>query len=517
MLVLQSISSNRRLIWRIAGLWMVVLALGLAMIGMFLALQQARSFTARLMAQAEALAARVAADARSQLDAELKVALTEVLDGLQMRRVGQESSFTLPWQPPDRLPGWIDGLFLWDNQTVRVLAAPAVNNEGIQQLILVRFAPKPWPIMPEPSPRMEPGFIFQSADDRNLVLGYLSAPLANDQRVTVVAQLNLSRLRSDFLEPLVPVNAGLGLVNMAEASGPWWQPLSGPMRLWAIQPTDAFIREQHSAVIGQTLAYLGVTFLSLTTLLLAMWFLARLARREVALVKLKANFVADVSHELKTPLALIRLFGETLQSGRVVAEEKRREYYAIITRESTRLTNLIDNILDFASIEAGHKEYTFEPTDVGQVVRETYEAYRAQLDHNRFEHHLSIESALPPVNADRDAVSQVVLNLISNAAKYSGDERYLAVDVARDTRRGRHGVLISVHDRGIGIRPEDRAHLTDGFFRSADERVRQRGGTGLGLALVKHIVEAHHGSFDAEPRLVKGSTFRVFLPAAEKP
>jgi len=283
---------------------------------------------------------------------------------------------------------------------------------------------------------------------------------------------------------------------------------------WGLQPTAAFVREQHGAVVGQTISYVALAVLALAALLAAMWFLIRVVRREIALAQLKANFVADVSHEIKTPLALIRLFSETLQSGRVTSEEKRQEYYSIITRESTRLTNLINNILDFARIEAGRKEFTLQRTEVASVVRQTYDAYRAHLDHNGFEHHLAIAERLPPVDADRDAIAQVLLNLMNNAVKYSDEERYLSIEVGRDTRRGGEGVLISVHDRGIGIRAEDRAHLFEGFFRADDGRVRQQGGTGLGLALVKHIVDAHHGSLDVEPRLVKGTTFRVFLPAS---
>jgi len=250
------------------------------------------------------------------------------------------------------------------------------------------------------------------------------------------------------------------------------------------------------------------------TLLGGMWFMIRVARREMALAALKANFVADVSHELKTPLALIHMFAETLQSGRVASDEKRDEYYGIIMRESTRLTNLINNILDFARIEAGKKLYQFDTVDAAQVVRDTYAAYSAQLDACGFEHHLTIEEDLPPIYADRDAIAQTVLNLINNAVKYSPDEKHLVVQVTRDTRRGRHGVLISVHDRGMGIKPEDRQRLTEGFFRVSDSRVRGQGGTGLGLALVKHIVEEHHGALDIESRLVKGSAFRIFLPAA---
>jgi signal transduction histidine kinase len=107
-----------------------------------------------------------------------------------------------------------------------------------------------------------------------------------------------------------------------------------------------------------------------------------------------------------------------------------------------------------------------------------------------------------------------LINLINNAMKYSdGDDRFLGIDVSLETRRGGHGVLISVSDRGIGIKPEDRNHLFTDFYRANDELVRARRGAGLGLALVKHIVDAHHGIVDVESRLVKGSTFRIFLPA----
>ena len=279
-------------------------------------------------------------------------------------------------------------------------------------------------------------------------------------------------------------------------------------------PTEDFIQEQERTIITYTLVYVGLSVASLATLLLAMWMLLRLVRREMALAELKANFVADVSHELKTPLALIRLFAETLEAGRVPTEEKRQEYLSVILRESTRLTNLINNILDFARIEAGRKEYHLEPTDVARVLQETYETYRPQLEHEGFSHALSAASGLPHVDADPDAIAQIVVNLLNNAIKYSKEEKEVVIDLSADTRRGRRGVLISIHDRGIGIKPEDRVRLTEGFFRASDPHVRERGGTGLGLSLVKHIVEMHQGSLDIETRLVKGSTFRVFLPAS---
>jgi len=297
------------------------------------------------------------------------------------------------------------------------------------------------------------------------------------------------------------------------ASEPLLPPGERPERF---KPTQDFLHTREQTIITHTLLYVGLTVASLVTLLLGMWMLLRLVRREMALAELKANFVADVSHELKTPLALIRLFAETLQSDRVPTDEKRREYLSVILRESTRLTNLINNILDFARIDAGRKEYQLQPTDVAAVVRDAYETYRPQLDHEGFEHRLVVAEPLPRVDADSDAIAQILVNLINNAIKYSGDEKSLTIELTPDTRRGRRGVLISVHDRGIGIRPEDRAHLTEGFFRAGDPRVREQSGTGLGLALVKYIVDSHRGSLDIETRLVKGSTFRVFLPATDE-
>jgi signal transduction histidine kinase len=332
---------------------------------------------------------------------------------------------------------------------------------------------------------------------------------------TVAAGVNAEKLKDEILRPLIGRDEGLELVSAASTGVSWAFGLSGLMKAWAIQPTAEFLAEQRSIVSGQTMTYIGLTLIALVTLIGAAWFLVRVARRDIALAELKSNFVADVSHELKTPLALIRLFAETLQTGRIADEAKRQEYYAVIARESTRLTNLINNILDFARLEAGRRAYHFEIGDVTGVLRETYESYRPELDRHSFEHHFCAVAGLPRVRIDRDAMAQVLVNLMNNAVKYSSDEKYLLIDIHRDTRRGRHGVLISVEDRGIGIRPEDRARVFEGFFRAADGRVQGQGGTGLGLSLVKHTIEAHGGTMDVESRLVRGTAFRLFLPAAE--
>ena len=499
---------THRLTWRVAALWMVVLALGLAVTGIVIALQQARSLAVRLMAPAEAQAHHIAGTALKQFDKQLLAAVSAVASHVQ-------TNADQRWTPPAVFPTWVDGLFLWNGRELGVIEPSSSRTEESRAFAEARLAV--WLQRPtgRTTPRIE--IFYDSTDADPLVLACLISTDPNGQPLAVAARIDLQHLRSDLVEPLLSTDSGLELVRSRAGVSflPWSQRLLSAMRFWEIRPSAAFIREQQRTVLGQTLVHVGLAVLALITLLAAMWVLVHVVRRDMALAKMKANFVADVSHELKTPLSLIRMFGETLQAGRVTSEQKRQEYYEIITRESTRLSNLINNILDFARIEAGHRDYALEPTDIAKVVRETYEVYRMQLEQSGFEHHLTAAASLPMVDADRDAIAQALINLIHNAIKYSGDDRYLTIDLTEDVRRGRRGVLISVHDRGIGIRPEDRAHLFDGFFRATDARVREQGGTGLGLALVKHIVDGHGGLLDVESRLVKGSTFRIFLPASE--
>lgn len=498
---------NRQVRWRLAAWWPVVFALGLTLISIVLAIVQSRALAVRLMAPVESHARHLADAALVQFERQLDSAFDAIITQVH-------TNDARPWEPPPGFPSWLDGVFLWQSERLAVLTPPSSKSERVTQLVRSHVAARTDRSIAGPRRKVE--FYYDSFNSSPAVLACADLRGESGTVSTVVAHINLDQLRTQLVEPFLSPRSDLELVAAGtKPSSLWSQRLFSVMRYWEIRPTRAFVREQEAAVLGQTLIYLGLTVLALATLLVAMWGLVRVVRREMALTEMKANFVADVSHELKTPLALIRLFGETLQSGRVASEDKRREYYEIIIRESTRLTNLIENILDFARIEAGRKEYNVKPTDVVEVVRKTYESYRPQLEHNGFEHHLTTTTSLPWVEADPDAIAQALINLMNNAMKYSDDERYVAIDVAGDVRRGRDGVLISVHDRGIGIRPDDRAHLFDGFFRARDAHVRGQGGTGLGLALVKHIVEAHHGSLDVESRLVKGSTFRIFLPALE--
>jgi signal transduction histidine kinase len=234
----------------------------------------------------------------------------------------------------------------------------------------------------------------------------------------------------------------------------------------------------------------------------------RIVFHEMELAELKSTLVSNVSHELKTPLALIRLFSETLEMGRTEDPAKRKEFLRVIHKESERLTHLIDNVLDMNRIEQGQKRYRMRSTDLSQVVQGTLDAYRFQLQQAGFELETRIEDGIPPIEADGDAMTQALLNLVENAIKYSGDRKMIRVGLER--RDGE--AVISVEDRGIGIPDREQERIFDMFYRVEKGLVHSVKGSGLGLSLVKHIVDAHGGRIRVESRPGEGSRFSIHLP-----
>jgi signal transduction histidine kinase len=243
-------------------------------------------------------------------------------------------------------------------------------------------------------------------------------------------------------------------------------------------------------------------------------FALRTAQREMKLSEMKTDFVSNVSHELRTPLASIRVFGELFRMGSVKDEATMREFGGHIEAESRRLTQLINNILDFSRIESGRKTYQIEPTDVVALVGDTLRAYEIRLRQAGFTTTFDApEAPLPPVPLDPDAMSQAVVNLLDNAIKYSGTAKEIAVSVGRSDAE----VTISVADHGIGIPREEQNRIFERFYRVGTGLVHDVKGSGLGLALVKHIVEAHGGSVTIASEPERGSTFTIRLPMGAEP
>ena len=230
--------------------------------------------------------------------------------------------------------------------------------------------------------------------------------------------------------------------------------------------------------------------------------------REMALARLKSDFVSNVSHELRTPLSLIRLYAETLELGRLKSEAKCHEYYSIIRKESERLTALINNILDFSRIEAGRKEYDFRETDVGELVHNTLESYRYQMEQNGFAFEERIAEDVPRLRVDREALARSLLNLVNNALKYSQDRKFIGVNVFRDNG----SVKLEVVDHGIGIPADEQSKIFEKFYRVGDPLVHNTKGSGLGLSLVRHVVQAHGGQVLVDSAPGRGSKFTIRLP-----
>jgi signal transduction histidine kinase len=248
----------------------------------------------------------------------------------------------------------------------------------------------------------------------------------------------------------------------------------------------------------------ALSLLMLTGMILAY----RNVSSELALAKLKSDFVSNVSHELRTPLALIRLYAETLELGRISSAGKHQQYYEIIRKESERLSALINNILDFSRIEAGKKEYSFRETDVADLVRNTLESYRFEIEQNGFQFEQRIDNNLPPLHVDREAIARSLLNLVNNAVKYSAAEKYLGVHLYRRNDK----VNLEVIDHGIGIPVKEQVKIFEKFYRVGDPLVHNTKGSGLGLSLVRHIVLAHGGVLAVESAPGRGSKFIITLP-----
>jgi signal transduction histidine kinase len=238
----------------------------------------------------------------------------------------------------------------------------------------------------------------------------------------------------------------------------------------------------------------------------------RSLRREAELARLKTDFVGRVSHELKTPLALIRMYGETLALGRASEQEQVQRFAGIIARESDRLTAMIENILDFSRIEAGRKQYEKNPVELDAVLLDILDSYRPQLEAAGFDVHDEIEPELF-ANCDAGALNQALVNLLGNARKYCQPEGPKEITLV--LRRAGDFAEIEVRDRGIGVPEGERERVFDTFYRAST--AGERRGAGLGLALIRHFVEAHGGRVSCSAREGGGSVFQLRLPLLTSP
>jgi signal transduction histidine kinase len=261
--------------------------------------------------------------------------------------------------------------------------------------------------------------------------------------------------------------------------------------------------------------------------LLAAW---RAFRQQRELNEMKSNFVSSVSHELRAPIASVRLMAENLEGGKIPESQKQKEYFGFIVQECRRLSALIENVLDFSRIEQGRKQYEFEPTDVVALVQTTVklmEPNAAEKGVNLVLETSNIEHRTPNIEMEIDgrAIQQALVNLIDNAIKHSPKGETVTVAIERQNAECRmqnsegasfslqpSAFSLSVSDHGPGIPPEEHEKIFERFYRRGSELRRETQGVGIGLSIVKHIVEAHGGRVLVQSEPGKGSRFTIEIP-----
>lgn len=249
-------------------------------------------------------------------------------------------------------------------------------------------------------------------------------------------------------------------------------------------------------------------------LIFGFYWLIRNVNREMALAQLKTDFVANVSHELRTPLSLIQLYAETLEMDRVKSEEKKHQYYRTMVAECNRLGRLVNNILDFSKMEQKKKEFQKKHISLVSVIESVLEMYKFHLRQMHFEVETYYEPNVPEVEADPDAISQALVNLMDNAIKFSNEQKWIRISLTQEN----HSVVLSVQDKGIGIPESEQKKIFEKFYRAGSSLVHNTKGSGLGLSLVKQIMLAHGGDVRVQSKPGRGSTFSMVFPIAlEKP
>jgi signal transduction histidine kinase len=300
--------------------------------------------------------------------------------------------------------------------------------------------------------------------------------------------------RRDWRRPFVASEIGEAL--------PHWEAALYLMRPQQLQENARSVRRTLLLLIGAALA--AIAF--------GGWAVFADARRQMALAQKKTDFVSNVSHELKTPLTSIRMFAEMMQSGSAT-EEKRPQYLRIIVAEAERLTRLINNVLDFARLERKQKRYDFHPLDLHQVIARTWEGHELHLREQGFTTRWQDAPPPYPVRGDDDALAQILVNLLSNAEKYSTDRK----EVEMHSYLTEDSVHVSVLDRGSGVPPGEEAKIFEAFYRAHDSLASGIQGSGLGLTLAQRLAREHGGEITYQAREGGGSnvTLRLLLTKEE--
>ena len=363
-------------------------------------------------------------------------------------------------------------------------------------------------------------FWYRPRRDTNLIFGaQLSLAQLKQGMKTIVDELEPA-LRDDIAVAVLDDSAKPAALSRAGFNGNWKHPFVSTEIGESLPHWEVAVYLLNPDKLTQSAKTLRLTLGLLIALLLlsiavGSWLIVNDLKRQLTLARQKTDFVSNVSHELKTPLTSIRMFSELLAEGRVTEPEKRQSYLHIVTAEASRLTRLINNVLDFSRMERGEKKYDLQKLDLLALVRETAETYRPHLESRGFKFECEWPEAAIKVNADRDALAQVVVNLLSNAEKYSGPQKEITLRIEQRREPLRH-VEVQILDRGPGVPGGCEERIFEQFYRAHDSLSSGIQGSGLGLTLARQIARAHGGDVAYQSREGGGSCFVLRLPVIPK-
>ena len=323
----------------------------------------------------------------------------------------------------------------------------------------------------------------------------------------------LARMRTGITSQLLPADVSLTVLPPGKEFERSFLSLPAGASLpgWRLALSLNDQRLFDTAADQRIASYVWIGFLVLATVIVLAALALRLVRRQMALTQLRNDLVANVTHELKTPLSSMRLLVDTLLNSQPLHEQTAREYLQLIAQENLRLSRLIDNFLTFSRMERNKYAFGFKEVPAMAIVEGAITAVRERFNAPGCQFETHIAPGLPSVVADPDALVTAVVNLLDNAFKYSGEEKQIALSASAENG----SVLFVVKDNGIGLSPRDTKRIFKRFFQVDQRLSRSGGGCGLGLSIVKFIVTAHHGSVRVESQPGRGSTFTISLPRAE--
>ncbi len=359
-----------------------------------------------------------------------------------------------------------------------------------------------------------------SIDNTNYLISYKWFATRRGERILVVLHHDAGFLVREEFPQLLDEEDELRIVNVLdERSGQriFGESLSDAGSLvvgirfpttfygWRLQAAPREAPRLKERMQSQRVADLALIIIALGTIMAGVAFLIAVSSKERRVANLKSQFVANVSHELKTPVSVIRMFSEMLMSGRARSEEKREEYVRLIARESDRLAQLVENVLDFSALEQGLQRYAFARHDLCQIVDEAVGTFVHRADEEGVQVERTPDEPCFSDHVDREAIMLAVLNLLDNALKYGQGS-----DITVRTSRQNGMFRVEVEDRGPGIPPWDHDKVFDRFFRSAGKEHAR--GSGIGLAVVKSVARAHNGSVKVDPDFREGTRMRLDIP-----